>query len=69
MEHLEPEDYLWYTRPGGGRIQRSTPIGKGSFAVGGAVASPRPAFGIETPTLRGTPSQRGGSVAAVASKR
>jgi integrase len=32
-EHLEPEDYLWYTRPGGGRLQRSTPIGKGSFAV------------------------------------
>jgi integrase len=33
MEHLEPEDYLWYTRPGGGRIQRAAPIGKGSFAV------------------------------------
>jgi integrase len=33
MEQLKPEDYLWYTRPGGGRLQRSTPIGKGSFAV------------------------------------
>lgn len=33
MEHPEPENYLWYRRPGGGRPQRSTPIGKGSFAV------------------------------------
>lgn len=33
MERLEPEEYVWYTRPGGGRLQRSRPIGKGSFAV------------------------------------
>jgi hypothetical protein len=33
MDHLEPEAYLWYTRPGGGRMRRSTPIGKGSFAT------------------------------------
>jgi integrase len=33
MEHLEPNEYLWYIRPGGGRLQCSTPIGKGSFAV------------------------------------
>jgi integrase/recombinase XerD len=33
FEQLKPEDHLWYTRPGGGHPQRSTPISKGSFAV------------------------------------
>jgi integrase len=28
---LDPQDYLWYSRPGGGRVQRSHAIGDGSF--------------------------------------
>jgi integrase len=32
LEGLGSSDYLWYTRPGGGgKIERSKPIGEGSF--------------------------------------
>ena len=33
LEGINPDDYLWHTRPGGGSvIQRDRPIGEGSFA-------------------------------------
>jgi integrase/recombinase XerD len=31
FEQLRPEDYVWYSRPGGGRVQRTRLIGKSSF--------------------------------------
>jgi len=31
LERLNPEDYLWYSRPGGGKVDRSRPIGETSF--------------------------------------
>ena len=31
MERLDPLAYLWYSKPGGGRANRSRPIGDGSF--------------------------------------
>jgi site-specific recombinase XerD len=69
MEHLEPEDYLWYTRPGGGASSARPRSARGASPSGGALASPRRAFAIETPTPRGTHSRRGGSDAAVDWKR
>jgi integrase len=34
LEGVNPSDYLWWTRPGGGtRINRSTRIGNGSFSL------------------------------------
>jgi integrase len=31
LEQLAPLDHVWYTRPGGGPVSRSRPIGDGSF--------------------------------------
>jgi integrase/recombinase XerD len=31
LEQLSPNDFLWYTRPGGGAINRRRQIGEGSF--------------------------------------
>jgi len=31
LEPMEPQDFLWYVRPGGGPVKRSAPIGEGSF--------------------------------------
>lgn len=32
VEGLKPQDHLWYSRPGGGnKVERSRPIGEGSF--------------------------------------
>jgi integrase/recombinase XerD len=31
LEGLEPNDHLWYVRPGGGPIRRDVPMGEGSF--------------------------------------
>ena len=31
LDGIRPDDFLWYTRPGGGRISRSKPAGEGSF--------------------------------------
>lgn len=31
MDAIGPDDYLWYTRPGGGKLSRAREIGEGSF--------------------------------------
>jgi integrase/recombinase XerD len=31
FERLEPQAYLWYARPGGGKVSRARPLGAGSF--------------------------------------
>jgi integrase len=31
LEPMNPQDYLWYSRPGGGPVNRTRPIGDGSF--------------------------------------
>lgn len=31
LDGIRADDYLWYSRPGGGRISRAKPIGEGSF--------------------------------------
>jgi site-specific recombinase XerD len=69
MEHLEPED------SSGARARAEdacNALGRSARAAspsGGALASTRRAFAIETPTPRGTHSRRGGCGAAVDWKR
>jgi integrase/recombinase XerD len=31
FERMGPQDFLWYTKPGGGRVSRSRAMGEGSF--------------------------------------
>jgi integrase len=31
FDRLDPTAHLWYTRPGGGKVSRSRPVGDGSF--------------------------------------
>jgi integrase len=31
VEGIQPHEYLWYSKPGGGKINRHRPIGEGSF--------------------------------------
>jgi integrase len=31
FDAIQPDEYLWYSRPGGGKLNRTRPIGEGSF--------------------------------------
>ena len=34
LEGIGPDDYVWATKPGGGRVQRNSPMSQTSFAGG-----------------------------------